>query len=155
MRFDLARLSTATKILLAGGILLLIDLFLDWQQVCVNFGPASACGGRSGWHGIGVLVGLLTIALIAWELLQALEVKIGLPDTVPENLISVALAAAVALFAIIEFFTHNEARHWPAWIGLILAIVIAVGGFLKFGEAPARTTTPATPPPPTTPPPAV
>jgi hypothetical protein len=148
MRFDLARISTATKILLAGGILLLIDLFLEWQQICVNFGPASACGGRSGWHGIGVLVGLLTIALIAWELLQALEVRMDfLPDTVPVNLVSVALAAAVALFTIIEFLTHNEARHWPAWVGLILAIVIAVGGFLKFGEAPDRRATPVTPPP--------
>jgi hypothetical protein len=147
MRFDLARLSTATKILLAGGILLFIDLFLDWQQICGSAGPFRACGSVSGWHGIGVLVGLLTIALVAWELLQALEVKIGLPDTVPENMISVALAAAVALFAIIEFFSHNEFRHWPAWIGLILAVVIAVGGFLKFGEAPAHATTPMTPPP--------
>ena len=144
MRFDFARLSTATKILLVGGILLFIDLFLDWQQV--DLGPISI--GRSGWHGIGVLVGLLTIALIVWELLQALEVRMDfLPDTVPVNLVSVALAGAVALFAIIEFFTHNEQRHWPAWIGLILAIVIAIGGFLKFGEAPETTTRTATPPP--------
>jgi hypothetical protein len=144
MRFDFARLSTATKILLVGGILLFIDLFLHWQEV--DLGPFTF--SRSGWHGIGVLVGLLTIALIVWELLQALEVRMDfLPDTVPVNLVSVALAGAVALFAIIEFFTHNEQRHWPAWIGLILAIVIAIGGFLKFGEAPERTTTPATPPP--------
>jgi succinate-acetate transporter protein len=142
MRFDLARISTATKILLAAGILLFIDLFLHWQQR--DIGPFTV--SRTGWHGIGVLVGLLTIALIAWELLQALEVRVGLPDTVPENLISVALAVAVALFAIIEFFTHNEIRHWPTWIGLILALVIAFGGFLKFGETPERTTTPVTPP---------
>ena len=143
MRFDFARLSTATKILLVGGILLFIDLFLNWQSK--DIGPFTV--SRTGWHGIGVLVGLLTIALVAWELLQALEVRIGLPDGVPENLVSVALAAAVALFTIIEFFSHDEIRSWPAWIGLILAIVIAVGGFLKFGETPERTTTPATPPP--------
>ena len=26
----------------------------------------------------------------------------------------------------ITFVSHNEARHWPAWIGLLLSIVITV-----------------------------
>ena len=64
------------------------------------------------------------IALLAWEAIGALNVDLG--DAVralPANLISAALAAAVTLFVVIEFLTHNEARHWPAWIGLILGIV--------------------------------
>jgi uncharacterized membrane protein (Fun14 family) len=153
MRFDWGGLSTGRKVLLAGGLLLLIDLFLDWQQVCANFGTGSICGSRSGWHGIGILVGLLTIALLAWELVGVFGVDLG--DAVrnlPTALISAALAAAVALFAIIEFLTHNQARHWPAWLGLVLAIVIAVGGWLRFSESPATTTAgPATTPPPTPP----
>ena len=31
----------------------------------------------------------------------------------------------------IKFLVDNESRHWPAWIGLILAILIAVGGYLR------------------------
>ena len=59
MRFDWRGLSTGRQVLLAAGLLLFIDLFLDWQQVCASFGPAgSVCGSRSGWHGIGILVGL-------------------------------------------------------------------------------------------------
>ena len=99
MRFDWRGLSTGRQVLLAAGLLLFIDLFLDWQQVCASFGPAgSVCGSRSGWHGIGILVGLLTIALLAWEAIGALNVDLG--DAVralPANLISAALAAAVKI----------------------------------------------------------
>jgi len=154
MRFDLAAISTGRKVLLAAGLLLFIDLFLAWQQVCASFGGASVCGSRSGWHGIGVLVGLLTIALLVWEAIGAFNVDLGdALRNLPTNLISAALAAAVAVFVIIEFLTHNEARHWPAWLGLLLGIAIAVGGWLRFTEAPTTAPTASTPPP-TTPPPA-
>ena len=155
MRFDWRGLSTGRQVLLAAGLLLFIDLFLDWQQVCASFGPAgSVCGSRSGWHGIGILVGLLTIALLAWEAIGALNLDLGeAVRALPANLISAALAAAVTLFVVIEFLTYNEARHWPAWIGLILGVVIAIGGWLRFSEG--TTTAPsASTPPPTTPPPA-
>jgi hypothetical protein len=155
MRFDWGGLSTGRKVLLVGGLLLLIDLFLSWQSK--DLGPITV--SRSGWHGIGILVGLLTLAMIAWELIGALGVELG--DAVrnlPTALISAALAAAVTLFTIIEFLTHNEIRAWPAWVGLILAIVIAVGGWLRFSEAPATTptasTAPPAAPPPAPPPPA-
>jgi hypothetical protein len=151
MRFDWGGLSTGRKVLLVGGLLLLIDLFLSWQSK--DLGPITV--SRSGWHGIGILVGLLTLAMIAWELIGALGVELG--DAVrnlPTALISAALAAAVTLFTIIEFLTHNEIRAWPAWVGLILAIVIAVGGWLRFSEAPATTPTASTAPPAAPPPPA-
>jgi hypothetical protein len=156
MSFDWRGLSTGRQVLLVGGLLLFIDLFLDWQQVCATIpGFGSRCGGVSGWHGIGVLVGLLTIALILWEAIGAFNVDLGdALRNLPTALISVALAAAVTLFTIIEFLTHNEFRHWPAWIGLILAIVIAIGGWLRFSESPTTTTTPSPTTPPPAPPPA-
>ena len=156
MRFDWRGLSTGRQVLLVGGLLLFIDLFFQWQQVCASItGFGRHCAGVSGWHGIGVLVGLLTIALLVWEAIGAFNVDLGdALRNVPTTLVSVALAAAVALFGIIEFLTHNEFRHWPAWLGLILSIVIAVGGYLRFTEAPATAATPTTttPPPPAPPP---
>jgi len=148
-------LSTGRQVLLAGGLLLFIDLFLHWQQACGPGVLSNICVSRTGWHGIGILVGLLTLAMIAWEASGAFGVDLG--DAVrnlPTALISAGLAAAVTLFTIIEFLTHNEIRHWPAWIGLILAIVIAIGGYLRFTESPATTTTPAPTTPPPAPPPA-
>jgi len=148
-------LSTGRQVLLAGGLLLFIDLFLHWQQACGPGVLSNICVSRTGWHGIGILVGLLTLAMIAWEAIGAFGVDLG--DAVrnlPTALISAGLAAAVTLFTIIEFLTHNEIRHWPAWIGLILAIVIAIGGYLRFTESPSTTTTPAPTTPPPAPPPA-
>ncbi len=147
-------LSTAAKILLVAGLLMFIDLFLAWQQAerCVNIGGTNVCGGGSlsGWDGVGVVTGLFVIALLLWEGAQLAGVTASL--TVPVALISAGLAAGVALFAIIEFFTHNEFRHWPAWVGLILGIVIAVGGWLRLQAGPEtpivrRTTTPPPAPP--------
>lgn len=155
MRFDWRGLSTGRQVLLVGGLLLFIDLFLDWQQRCGSTPFGSICVSRTGWHGIGILVGLLTLVMIIWEAIGALGVDLG--DAVrnlPTALISAGLAAAVTLFTIIEFLTHNEIRHWPAWLGLILAIVIAVGGYLRFTESPTTATTPAPTTPPPAPPPA-
>ena len=154
MSFDWAGLSTGRKVLLVGGILLLIDLSLTWQQVCASItGFGKHCAGVSGWHGIGVLVGLLTIVMVVWEALGAFNVDLG--DAVrnlPTALISAALAAAVAVLTIIEWLTHNEFRHWPAWIGLVLAIVIGIGAWLRFSESPATTPTASTAPPAAPPP---
>jgi hypothetical protein len=138
----LGQLSMASKLLLGAGLLLFIDSFLDWQQVCAGVpGGPQYCGGSTGWSGWGVLVGLLVIALLAWEVLQLTVMTKGL--NVPVALVSAGIAAAILLFTIIKFFVDDAFRHWPAWAGLILAIVIAVGGWLRFQESPQRPATPS------------
>jgi hypothetical protein len=92
-------------------------------------------------------MGLLVIALIAWEVLQLAGITKQIELPVSAVLISVALAGATALFTIIKFLVANEARHWPAWIGLILAVVIAAGGWLKYQESPAAAPVEPAPPP--------
>jgi hypothetical protein len=144
---NFAELSRGTKVLLVAGLLLLIDSFLAWQQVSVGAGTFHVTASASMWHGIGVVAGLLVIALLIWEGLQLAGVLKQVQLPVSAVLISVGLAAATALFTIIKFLVANEARHWPSWLGLILAIAIAVGGWLKYSEAPAAMATPATPPP--------
>ena len=126
----LKAMSRSSHLIGWGGLLLFIFLFFDWQQVDTPVGSA----GQSGWHGWGVLVGILTIALVAWEAMQIFAVKLELPFKAA--LLTVGLAAGVLLFTIIKFLVDNEFRHWPAWIGLILAILIAIGGYLRYaGDA--------------------
>jgi len=143
MNFDFAALSRGTKIVLAAGLLLFIDTFLDWQQVSI--GPLSV--GADAWHGIGWLAGLLVIALLLWEALRLSRPAIAAELPVPAPLVSLALAAGTALFTIIKFFEASLARHWPAWVGLILAVAIAIGGWLRFSEGPKAvpSATPTTP----------
>ena len=129
-----AEMSTARKILLPAALLLLIDLFLSWQKACAGAGGFEVCGSKSGWSGIGIVVGLLTLALLVWEGLQ-LFARDSVNLNVPEALISAGLAAAILLFTIIKFLSDGEARHWPAWLGLLLALVIGYGGWLRYKES--------------------
>src|SRR3954447_24887532 len=124
---DFSRLSTATKVITGAAILLLIDTFLDWQQVCVSVpGFGSHCGGQSAWHGFtGVILGLLVIVLIAWLVLRILGV--ALPDLpVEDRQLEMGVVGGIVVFAILKFITASDSRHWWVQIlGLILVAVIA------------------------------
>lgn len=150
---NLADLSTATKLLLGAGVLMFIDLFLSWQKACVDTPVGDICGSQSGWHGWGTLVGILVLALIAWEVAQLLGLLANMNIPVAATIVSAALAAGILLFTILKFLVDNEERSWPAWIGLLLAIVIAVGGWMKWKETPEPATayTPPSAPPPAPP----
>ncbi len=124
---QLKGMSRSSQLLGGAGLLLFIFLFFDWQQV--SFGGISA--GRSGWHGWGTAAGIFVIALVLFEASQMFGVK--LPELpVKPVMLSAGLAALVLLFTVIKFLVDNEARHWPAWVGLILAIAIGAGGFLRW-----------------------
>lgn len=116
----LKKLSREVQVVLGCGVLYLILSFLDWQQV--SFGPVTA--GVTEWHGIGVLAGLLVIALLLWEAARLFQVKIQLGSVTP-GLVSVGLALLLLIFTVITFLSHSTARHWPAWLGLVLSIAIA------------------------------
>jgi hypothetical protein len=144
-------LSREAQVVLGGGVLFLIISFLDWQQVSL-LGNAY---GLTLWHGIGVVAGLLVIALLLWEAGRLFDVKVQL-GTLSEGLVSVGLALLFALFTLIAFFDKDTARHWPAWIGLILAVVIAVAAVARARaegvEIPRTGSTAGTPAPRSTPP---
>ena len=150
---DWANWSAARKILLPASLLLLIDSFFAWQK----FGPFTA----TMWHGLGFLVGILLLVLLAWELLDAFS-----PDTIrglnlPGGLLALGLAGAILILTVIRVLSLDF-RHWPAWVGLILALAIGYGGWLRFKESgdtmPSRATmggggASASSPPAATPPP--
>jgi hypothetical protein len=129
--FDMSKISTAGKILLIAGVLYLIDLFLPWQRVCFEIaGVSGACGSASGASGIGVLNLLLVIALLVWEGLALSSVEIK----APRAMVSAGLAAAIVLFTILKILLDNESIYIFAWVGLILALVIGYGGWMRWQE---------------------
>jgi hypothetical protein len=122
----LKKLPREVQVVLGGSLLYLIFSFFDWQQV--SFGPVTA--GITEWHGIGIIAGLLAIALLLWEAARLFQVTVPLGTLTP-GLVSVGLALLLLVFTVITFLTHNEARHWPSWIGLLLSIVIAAAAFAR------------------------
>ena len=136
--FDLTKVSTADKILLGGSLLMFIDTLLPWQRVCV--GILGICPSANAWGGngsfAGVLLGLLTIALLIAEVL--LVAGVAMPPGVPLPSVITGVTFGTVLFALIKFLiVIGNSGSYGAWIGLILAIAIAYGGFMKMQEGKA------------------
>lgn len=132
-------LSRGMQLMLVAGVLLLIDTFLSWQKYD---GPGSEFAeqlgvsdelSRNAWHGVGVIVGLLTVVLVGWLIVRLAAAHIELP--VSHAMTGAVLGVLILLFTIIKVLADNEYRNWPAWVGLLLAIVIAVGAWLSVQEA--------------------
>ena len=123
---DFTKLARDVQIVLGGALLYVIFSFLDWQQV--SAGPFTV--GVTEWSGIGTLAALLAIVLLAWELARMFKISIPLGPLTP-GLASVGLAMLLLVFTVITFLSHGTARHWPAFIGLILSIAIAVAAFKR------------------------
>ena len=125
-------LGRGAQLMLVGGVLLFIDMLFAWQSV--DLGPLGDYS-RKGWYGAaGAILGILTIVLLAWLIVRLASVNIPLP-------VSTAMSAAVIgvlilIFAIIKLLSilGEEATIW-AWVGLALAILIAVGAFMTVQEA--------------------
>jgi len=120
--FDLAKLSAADRILVGGSLLLFIDSFLRWQT------GVNAWGGTAGFA--GVLMALFALLLVAGAALAALSV--GMPVGVPVSTVMAGLTEGTVLFGIIKllFVVANHAKA-GAWIGLVLVLVVAYGGYRK------------------------
>jgi hypothetical protein len=118
-------LGRGAQIMLVAGVLLLISLFLPWQDYDVG-----DIGQFSGWRGVGVVLGIVTIALVAWLVVRLLAISIPLP--ISTAMASAILGGLVLVFGIIKLLTilGDETTLW-AWIGVILAILVGVGAWLE------------------------
>jgi hypothetical protein len=129
-------LGRGAQLMLIGAVLLLIDLFLPWQDFDIG-GLADEFGVDatfSGWRGVGIILGLLTIVLLAWLIVRIASVDIPLP--VSTAMTGALLGTLILIFAIIKLLTilGDEATVW-AWVGVGLAVLIAVGAFMTVQEA--------------------
>ena len=130
----LAELSHGAKVVLGAAIALLIVSFLDWFEY-------ADIGFANMWNGIGVLAGLLLIALIVWQALRL--ANINLEVGVTPSMITAALSVLLVIFVAIRWLDKpgpsvaNEGvnRTIWAWLGIILAIVIVVGAWMNMRAA--------------------
>jgi hypothetical protein len=131
--FDLTKVSTADKILLGGSLLIFIDSLFSWQK------GANAWGGNGGF--VGTLMALFALLLFIGVALTIAQV--ATPPGIPLSTIIAGLTLGTVLFALIKFLmVIGNSIAFGAWIGLILAIVIAYGGFMKMQATKAVPTNP-------------
>lgn len=158
-------LGRGAQIMLVAGVLLLISTFLNWQEVEFDLGPlGEGEAGVSAWDNFwGVVLGLLTIVLIVWLVVRLLTIDIPIP--LSAAMIGAILGGLILVFAVLKNLIDDYSTIW-SYIGVLLAIAIAVGAWLEVqaaggvdtlrSEIPSSTssttastamTTPAPPPP--------
>lgn len=131
--FDLSKLSTTSKILLGGGVAYIVVSFLPyWQRVCV---PLVGCASANGWQGVGLIAGLLGIAIAVMELLVAGNVEVNVGTAAQRYQIEALMTFGVLVFTVLRILIDNDFLSWAAWVGLILSGVLAYGGYLRWQEA--------------------
>src|SRR5215207_786947 len=135
--FDMSKMSTAEKLLAGGSILLLIDSFLPWQQLCPD-NPIIDCSvGMWGGTGsiFGTLAGLLAIALIV---VGVLSMTGGMANMnmggMSADKLTAFLGLGVAGFGLLRFLFALGGFGSPgfgAFIGLVLLAAIGWGAWQK------------------------
>jgi hypothetical protein len=151
-------LGRGMQIMLVAGVLLLIDTFLSWQSVEV--GPFEV--SQNAWHGAGgVLLGLLTIVLVAWLVVRLAAVEIPLP--VSSTLIAAFLGVLIFIIALLKNLVDDYSTFW-SYVGVVLAALIAVGAWMQVqatggmeslkGDLPSMPASQSAPPPAASEPPA-
>ena len=124
-------LGRGMQIMLVGSVLLLIDTFFNWQEISLEILGVEASSGVNAWHGFwGVVMGLLTIVLIAWLVARLAAVDVP----VPVSLTGAVLAFLIFAFALIKNLADDYSTFW-SYLGVGLGALIAVGGWLQVQEA--------------------
>ncbi len=127
-------LGRGTQIMLVASVLLLINSFLRWQEVEFDLGPlGEGSAGVSAWDNfLGIVMGLLTIVLIAWIVARIARVDIPIP--ISPAMTGAILAVLIFALALLKNLTDDFSTFW-SYLGVVLAALIAVGAWLVVQEA--------------------
>jgi hypothetical protein len=130
----LKALGRGTQIMFIASVLLLISTFFNWQEVDFDLGPVGEGSvGVSAWDNfLGIVMGILTIVLIARIVARMAAVDVPIP--VSFAMTSVVLGVIIAICAVLKNLTDDYSTFW-SYLGAGLAIVVAVGAWLEVQDA--------------------
>lgn len=145
----------AAAVAAGAAVLLLADLSLGWHSVKVtSAGIVDIEATSSGWTNVGLVAGLVTIALLVY-MIRPLR-RAGAIDLVQAAVTAVlglaalgfTIAAALAGSASVsapEAAVEVGSRLWPAYAGIGIAAVVAAGTLTALAEVLRGVTAPARP----------
>lgn len=127
---------------IALATLLLVDLFLGWQEVRVDVaGVVRTTETASGWGAFGLVAGALALALV---LLELQTLRRGVEELGRRELGAVALALGTFLAVAVQALTGDvsvsvaavavevEATRWPAYAGIALSLGLVAATLAPF-----------------------
>jgi hypothetical protein len=119
-------LGRGAQVMLVAGVLLLIDSFFDWQAI-------DDFPGVSAWDNfLGIVMGLLTIALIVWLAVRVAGVDFRLP--ISNAMTSALIGGLILIVAVLKNLT-DDFSTFAAYLGVVLAAAIALGAWLEVQAA--------------------
>jgi len=130
----LTALGRGTQLMFIASVLLLIISFFNWQEVEFDLGPlGEGSAGVSMWDDLGgIIIGILTIVLIARIVARMAAVDVPIPLSFATT--SFVLGVLIAVLAIVKNLTDNYST-WASYVGVVLAILVAVGAWLEVQDA--------------------
>jgi hypothetical protein len=145
---DLNKLTQGEKIVLAAGLLLILDLlFLPWHRISGGVGAALEALGadttrtavQSPKGGYGILAFLITLVMVL-QIALAKFTTTKLPDLpVPWSQVHFIAGLVVLGLLFLKLVTETDFLGFGAWLGLLLAGGLAFGGFTIKKETTGRT----------------
>ena len=135
-------LSKGGTVVVATGVVFLVDSFLPWFRECVKFLGTKACGSESAWGtGFSLLATLLVIALVAEVVaVQLLDQKLPPVGQFSWAQIRLVVAGIAAALVVIQFLVgdHGVSRSYGIYLGILLVAGVVYGTLARNNE-----TTPA------------
>lgn len=124
---SLSSLPTERKLLLGGGLALLITTFLPWYSVSIGGFSASA----NGWHQLGTVAWIILLAVLVWE--GARVAGVAPVDEARANLITAVGGLGVLLFGVI--FAIQRLTDGSLGFGFFLGVIaLAFFGFQALNQ---------------------
>ncbi len=119
-----------------AGLVLALSSFMDWYAGS-GVGVTLAV---IGWHTgvLGKLVFFIGLAVVAVVVLR--YAGMGLPPSVPESLVVLALGALACVFVLIRLISipdsvlPADSRGIGIWISLLASLAVIAGGLLQAAE---------------------
>jgi hypothetical protein len=144
---DLSKLTTSDRLIVGGGIVYLIAMFLPWYGYD-EFGIDYSSSGWDFFLG-GIIPFILIAVMVAHVLLTRFSPDTNLPDLpLPWAQVHLLAGAAAAAIVVLRLLIASDDvgdidtnftldRKYGLFVALIAAIVVAVGGLQKSKESPA------------------
>jgi len=131
----LKSLSRGELIMLVAAGLLVVDLFLTWQNLRVDFNAQGiATSPLDGWDAWGLLIALTSVALIsAVVVVYATDVEV--PEDVRWELWILVAAGALFAMTLVKNLLDADSA-WASYLGVVLAGAVLYGAYVDW--APTR-----------------
>lgn len=133
MKKTLRTLSLGTKLVLVAGPILFLGLFFTWQELRVDYGPAGVAElPQDGWDVWGLLVGVLSIAIVTIVALRKLT-EVEMTEDLPWETVTFGLGVGTFALVVLKSLTDADST-WTSYVFVAAAATLAAGTYLVWAE---------------------